>query len=391
MLSKTKSAITDDFLKKSKKVQTLGSGTFGSVGLYNTPLGQRVIKKTLITDRYLGYPSYFLAEIDILLKLRTVAGVIRLDTVCFSNEDKNGYTILEPMDCNLSQWSRQTNFETRISQLPNIIQTIGSTLAIMHNFSLIHNDLKTNNILVKSTGDAYIFKLADFGHSSVVRNVLTQYLAPSIYQPPYFINIYHSECWAFLITLIEVILGGSHLVTDHTNNVTFYGPYITRGRRVNIRHLLQMKLSDEQFKLIPESFWDLAKGIINGEYTPMKLCVAEAGFELNTETLDSVGQNIPRIVEIDERVNLVRQDILTRLTSAGLARYLNRFDKLFTKFLTNYTGSLTQTELFKYAEVAYVITSRSKAGRLLYFDSQSNFLEFQRIFLITVEYQIFIS
>jgi serine/threonine protein kinase len=357
----------NDFINKSKKIQSLGSGTFGYVALYDTPSGRYVIKETKVEDKSLGYPSDFLAEVDMLIKLRFIKNVVSIQGVCFSDNRKKGYIILEPLDSNLSEWSRRTPFNERMKQLPNIIKTIGSTIAIMHHFSFVHNDIKPNNILVKED----VFKLADFGNSLHITNPNIQCCWVEQYRPPARKDIYVSEFWAFMVSLVEVITG-KKVVTD------FYRPY-WNGIKFDLSTYIKSSLEDD-FRLIPSIFWKFINPLINGKNVTISDCLLRIGIALNTNLIGDINENISKMTEI----KVIDYEFKNRLTLLHVPDRFERFTRLYNKFLS-LTPELNDK---RYAEVAFAIVARSKAVQFEYFQDLSTFLLFQRTFLMTIGYQI---
>ncbi len=113
-MNSTCSFIPRDFLSRSVKLQTLGEGTFGTVALYDTPTGRLVVKETKLQHKSLGYPPDFLNEVDMLIKLKPVKSVVSIHSLCFDNEQRRGYILLEPLESNLSKWARKTSFKERM-------------------------------------------------------------------------------------------------------------------------------------------------------------------------------------------------------------------------------------------------------------------------------------
>ena len=395
-INSTCSFVSSDFINKSERIQILGSGTFGCVALYNTPLGRYVVKETKIADKSLGYPSDFLAEVDMLIKLRPIKTVVTLQGVCFDNDKKKGYILLEPLDSNLSQWARKTSFDQRMTQLPNIIVMVGGAIAMMHHFSFVHNDIKTNNILVRKDRetDENIFKLADFGNSVYVTDPSICYCGIEQYRPPQKCNIYISEFWAFLVSLIEIIIGGKRLVTTK-KAIDFYQPYISTSHlgkiKFDLARYLKTALTEEgQFQMIPSTFWTFVGPLINGEDTCVSECLSRIGISLNINVINEVDKSISKTVKVRPRFSVVENEFRNRLRSVELSRYFERFSRLYNKFLsvTPENQYLNDLDLKHYAEVAFVIIARSKAGEFKYFKDQDIFLLFQRAFLMKVGYQI---
>lgn len=390
------SNISSDFINKSVEIKSLGSGTFGRVALYDTPLGQGVIKETKVEDKSLGYPSDFLTEVDMLFKLRPIKSVVSIKGVCFDNDKRKGYILLEPLDCNLSQWYTKTPFKERISQLLNIITMIGGTIGIMHHLSLVHNDLKPNNILVKEEDDGLIFKLADFGTSAYIIDPNVHYCGIEQYKPPKISDIYHSEFWAFMVSLVEVIIGKKLVNIKKEDKCTlFYNSYLTpsiSGMRpkFELPRYLKSVLTTKEYKMIPSKFWIFIDNLINGQDTNITNSLYKIGINLNTNLINEVSKCISRAVPIQPRFNLIEKEFKEKFTNVQLSsRYFDRFSRLYNKFLSLISEKqhLSSIDLRYYAEVAFVIVARSKAIKFDYFEEQEQFLLFERAFLNLIQYQ----
>jgi serine/threonine protein kinase len=384
----TCSFVSSDFLNKSEKIRNIGAGTFGIVALYKTPIGSYIVKESKIQNRTLGYPSDFQTEVDTLIKFIPVASIVRLKGVCFDNNQKKGYIILEPLDSNLTQWARKTPFDERIKQLPQIISMIGAALAIMHHFSFVHNDVKTNNILVgRDENGNCIFKLADFGSAIHVTNPNVKYLGITEYLPPDVRDVYMSEFWAFMVCLIEVILGGERMV----QSPNFYKPYLKVSRRGKLKfdlvRYLRSILTNAQLLQIPSDFWIFVDPILNGNQTSIAECLSRIGINLNTKVIEDIDRGISREVPMNPRFSLVEEEFRKRLDNVGLITYFNKFRRLFNKFLSTTSGNLDDIDIKHYAEVAFVTVARSRADNFVYFKDVRMFLAFQRAFLICLGYQ----
>lgn len=387
--------VPNDFIGKSEKIQNLGSGSFGNVALYNTPLGRRVVKETKTEDKSLGYPPDFLTEVDMLFKLRSVKTVVTILGVCFDNDKKKGYILLEPLDINLSEWIKRNSFEQRIAQIPNIITMVGGAIAMMHHFSFIHNDVKPNNILVKRDNDTkdYIFKLADFGHATHVTDSNSHYCGIKQYRAPVATNIYKSEFWAFMVTLIEVIIG-NRLMTKDDDVLNFYKPYLSRTdtnrMKFDLSTYLKSIITREQFEKIPSNFWTFVDPLINGQDIRINECLSKIGIILNINVINEVNKSISRSVDIHPRFNIIEDEYKNRLKLVQLSKYFDKFSRLYNKFLRLILEeqNLSDIDLKYYAEVAFIIIARGKAIKFEYFNNQDKFLLFQRAFLMKVGYQI---
>jgi serine/threonine protein kinase len=403
------SPITKDFLHKSTKITTLGEGTFGSVALYDTPRGHLVVKETKMQHKSLGYPPDFLNEVDILIKLGPIKSVVDIEGVCFDNDDRKGYLFMEPMKWNLWEWAGKTSFNKRMRSIRSLISTIGGALGVMHHYSLVHNDIKTNNILVSESSEGPIFKLADFGKSFPVNNPNVRYCGIEKYHPPSRQDVYHSEIWAFMVVLVEVILGGERMVNmkcrqhhridkygekiaDQKCAKCFYRKYammMQNGKdRFELRDYLHNHLHDYEYNTIPDDFWDFVKPIYRGYDTTMTQLLRGIGISLNTNVIQEVNSIISKEVPIQPNYHLVEEKVRRKFRSHEMNQYYPKFIQLYNKFLSLVTQKLQPIDLQYYAEVAFVIIGQKRAKRFEYFPDQDSFLSFQRAFLMTIGYQI---
>ena len=391
------SFVENNFIKESEKIRSLGSGTFGSVGLYNTQYGKFVIKETKMMDRSLGYPPDFLTEIDMLLKFRSVDTVVRIEGVYFDIDTRKGYILLESMDTNLSKWINKNNFRTRIREIPNLIDMIGGTLAIMQHFGCVHNDIKTNNILVKNTPDGLLFKLADFGKSVCATGSHDEYGAITKYLPPTRQHILTSEYWAFMMCLVEMIMG------EYSPRGKTIGEFYDRfesKKRFDLPKALRSVLTDEEYHSIPSAFWKFVSPLI------MAVDISKGTHSLKTTITDGlrnddivVNEDIIQLVRdsiswhepMSPRYELVKDEFESRIRSIHGINHtvgIRRFRRLLNKFLCIIGNEkFDLIDLKHYAEVVYIIIVKKKDMSFQYFDSVDNFLLFQRALLAKIGYQ----
>lgn len=391
-MNSTCSFVPREFLVHSTRRQTLGEGTFGTVILYDTPHGPRVVKETKLQDKSLGYPPDFLNELDMLIKLAPVKSVVTLHSVCFDNDQKRGYILLEPLECNLGKWARRTSFEERMQHLPQLIDTIGGAIAVMHHFKLLHNDIKTNNILVDTRG-VPMFKLADFGKSyHVTRNDL-QYGGIERFSPPQQRDVFSSELWAFMVCLIEVIIGG-HKMIHREEAAEFYSKYTsmssTGKSRFDLPNYLRSQLSRKELEQIPRCFWTFVEPITRCRPTTMSALLQRIGIRLNHSVINNVEKLISRPVTTQYDFRIIERRFRRKFSQLDIPDRFDRFAKLMNKFLSLADQPLGTEQLHYYAEVALVIVGRRKVDEFEYFQDQNTFLWYERIFLKTIEYQIYI-
>jgi serine/threonine protein kinase len=387
------SFIPSDFLEKSSRLLVLGEGTFGSVGLYDTPDGRLVIKETKMKNKSLGYPPDFLSEVDMLIKLKPIKSVVTIHSVCFDNKEKKGYILLEPLECNLATWSKNTSFDKRMNHIVDIISMIGGAIGTMHHYSFIHNDMKSNNILVDTSGQQVIFKLADFGKSYHVTDKYVKYGGVEKYLPPYREDVYTSELWGFMVSLVEVILGGKRMVKLHSTE-HFYNEYITfsskRHPRFDLPRYLRDELSEDEFSKIPNEFWLFVEPIIRGKQVSIEKCLHRIGIHLNPSVIVDVGKMISKKETIHSKFRHVEGIFKRKLKYLDLLKKFDSFSRLFNKFLANIHQDLSEIDLLSYAEVAFIIVTQRATRKFEYFKNQEAFLLYQRAFLVTIGYQIII-
>lgn len=385
-MSQEYSSLEKDFIIKSKKLETLGEGTFGTVCLYDTPLGRYVVKTTKISDKSLGYPSDFLTEVDALIKFRCLNNIIKLSAVFFDGEDKKGYILLEQMDSNLSIWSKKNSFSKRIECLPNAIKQIGGVLRIMHTFKFVHNDMKTNNILVKYQSGETIFKLADFGKTCYVREgSRNEYGAIEKYKPPMHTNMYSSEYWSFFVVITEMLLGGTRMV-NIGNTETFYYQYWTDNKFDLVRYL-KKTLTLEEFKQIPQIYWDISYPITR-DLSASLISVMSTLDPIDSSKIREITKTISKSEPKHEDINKIYNEFREYFRHIGLENYLERFVRLLNKFIICVKEPLDRETLRCYAEVAYVIIAKSKAENYNVFKNQNDFLTYQRAFITKLKFQI---
>ena len=378
-----------DFMRETPLIEKLGEGTFGTVGLHQTCYGHRVIKATKISDESLGYPHDFINEVDMLMKLRDISSVVALKGVFFEDKKRKGYIHLEPMDTNLSKWSRRVPFSVRITHLMTLISSIGGTLAIMHHYGLIHNDIKANNILLSNTSSGPIFKLADFGKAKCIISSSGSYGCIDRYKAPFDLNLYKAEFWAFMITLVEVIIGERLL--DRTSVTEFYQDNLKikgTGIKFDLRGFLSKKLRKNEFQMIPQFFWDFVDPLISNQITDITSSLQRIGINITDSCLAEVGKNISRSGLVHPSFKKIEREFKKRINDMDMSKHYYRFHNLINKFLYSVGIEFDDLTLRQYAEVALTMVIKRNVDYLRYFQDQKLFLVYQRAFLITMGHQV---
>jgi len=381
------STLDNDFLDRSNKIKILGEGAFGTVSLYDTPKGIYVIKETKIEKKSPGYPPDFLIETDLLLKFRDHPHIVKIEGVFFDLEEKKGYLVLEPLDCNLLKWARETSFEQRIKCLPDLIISIGGVLSLLKYFSFIHNDIKTNNILVKSTSSATIFKLADFGKSHKVKNVNGLYGGIGKYRSPVEKDLYSAEYWAFMVVLVEVIIGGRKMIQTLSPH-EFYAKY-NKSKTFHIEKYLRSVISNDEFEKIPPIFWNFVRPTLHFKKSAdIMKTLDDLGYSLSYRLVTNIRDNLPKSFPMQTKIKKAADHIIMRLTTLNLSKYIEDVIKVFNRFVFLMGHSLYDFDLLHYAEVALVTVTFGKVSSYRYFQEQNEFLLFQRFFMTKLGYQI---
>ncbi len=384
------SFVNPNFLENSKKITELGSGTFGSVALYETPIGKYVVKETKKTDQSAGYPPDFVTEVDALFKFRSISTIVRIDGVCFDSKQKRGFIILEPMETNLRRWYNDIIFEERLKAIPALISQIGGALAIIHKMGFVHGDIKNNNILANPN---FQFKLADFGKCTYVTDPYCKYSAIARYRPYYNNTIFMEELYAFCVVLVETIIGENMIhCPDDLEEETIQGFYRKYGRKeFDIRRFLKDKLPRNQYKQIPDIFWDYVDPIFTfKDVTGVKL-LKQVGLEISKETMNAVKNAVSSESRLHPNLEIVRSKahrVIQRVDSRRAKRISDLYDRLMSKFLYTPEG-MAVDRIREYSEIALIIllNKRYVRNRQNFFVNEEQLLLFQRSLIIALEYQ----
>ena len=384
--------LSSDFITKSNKIDELGSGTFGSVSLCNTPEGKHVIKETRTSDDCVGYPYDFLTEVDALVKLKPLKTVVGIEGVLFHDTKSKGYIMMEQCDTSLSKWAKCKSFNERINALPDLISYIGGTLAVMHSIGMIHNDIKGNNILVN---EGPFFKLADFGKAKFpVDGKNGEYGCITRFESPWKLDVYQAEFWAFMVVLVEFIIGGRMIEEKHVGkdkylpgNDDFYRKYVS-GNFFELERYLKRKLMRDEFKKIPPMFWDFISPLISKKSTDIITSLKNINVEINDDIIRQL--KISSTYEPSPLLNIVDVEFEKRLKEAGREFLFERWYSLINQFISKAGVPLSELDIKRYAEVAFVLVVKRKTRRLKYFNDENMFRLYQRAMFCAMGYQTII-
>jgi len=382
--------VIPDFMRRCQMIQNLGKGTFGYVSLYDTPKGRCAIKETKNDSYRVGFPKNFIYETDALYKFSCLPNVCRLKGIMYEDRNRKGYLLLEQMDGDLSKLAEQLTFQQRITLLPGLISDIGTTLALINSLGFIHNDMKCNNILHKTTRQGTVFKLSDFGNFSLITNPHVKYKGITVYSSPYHSNVFSQELWAFCVCCTELLLGGKTFSSRERDAII--AKYTTEDG-FDIYRYLNKRLGN-LVKLVPEVYWNLVKfGFSKKDYTTVE-ALTGAGFELPLDLREKILEVIPRSREdnIHPKHKETTEEFVQKIVSAYSGR--NRHGKLRSfRLLTNYFFGLYGDRLSveegkQYLEMIYVSLLGNRTDNLVYFRTAEEFVRIQKAFFVTMKHQV---
>lgn len=377
-----------EFMEDSRLLKRLGEGTFGAVGLYETPFGEKVIKETKIKNKSLSHPPDLLFEIDSLIKFRASPHIVRLEGICLSPSHRKGYILLEKLDDNLSAWGRKHTFQTRNSYIDRLIKQIGPTLALMHRFQMVHNDLKPNNFLVKDTPDGPIFKLADFGKAVHVTKKHAYYGGLAKYCPPFLVSSYSSEYWAFLMCSLEFLVGQDRFIRERDLKQFEYR-YLHR-EQFQLRDYLRDTLHPDEYSRVPEIFWKFFEPICQDLESTVDQGCKNIGIELGKSIVQNVESRILRPVRIHPKFRRYQKEFQETIDRYKLDQYEDRIGQLLNIFLDRLDDKehFEEQDVQRYAEVAIILVARRKIRGYTHFKTQVEFLNYERAFLEVLGFQV---
>lgn len=157
--------------KKSTKVQTLGSGTFGQCGRYKGKGFDLVVKVFLGDER--RCLREMITEMKLLRNVRRLPGFQRMVGLCLDPPflvSKYGGNILR-------NYVQKKKIDVEF--LRQVIIQVGTCIQEMARDGLQHNDIKDNNVCVKESRRRGLkVTLIDFGLAEKIGEVLYQYNPP---------------------------------------------------------------------------------------------------------------------------------------------------------------------------------------------------------------------
>ncbi len=196
----------------------LGKGSYSSVykGLYSGQTSEyinngAIVAIKIINTSNLSYSDYEITNNEVkimnMLKIDSHPNIIKcLDTI---QTQKNTYIIMELCECGDLQSIMTKPIDEKFVRA--YFTQLISGLKFLHNYKLIHRDIKPKNILL--TNNRKILKIADFGFAKIIKTPLLKekicgspfYMAPEIMNN----DVYNDQAdlWSVGIILYEMIYG----------------------------------------------------------------------------------------------------------------------------------------------------------------------------------------
>lgn len=154
----------------SYKIKPIGGGSYADVFKYKDEHYNKhfVIKKAksnLKEDEF----ERFRLEFQEIKKLKSpyIIEVYNFD------EDNKQYT-MEHMDMTLEKYILENNNKLNIKDRVNIVAQILKAINYIHSKNILHRDISTKNILIKTYEDVVVVKISDFGLVKLPESDLTR-------------------------------------------------------------------------------------------------------------------------------------------------------------------------------------------------------------------------
>lgn len=213
--------------QRFEKLEELGKGSYGTVyRAKDRETNQTVALKKLKCDAGEGLPSTTIREISLLRDLQH-DNIVQVKDVAWAFGDSHLYVVLECLDCDLATYLSSQKEKPAILQVKVFLQQILKAMWYAHSNSVMHRDLKPQNILIDKASQK--LKVADFG---LARTFLPPYKAYSnkvvtlFYRAPeLLLGAPHYSCaidmWSVGCIFAELVLGEPLFRADSEIGVLF--------------------------------------------------------------------------------------------------------------------------------------------------------------------------
>lgn len=209
--SNCNSIISNTPKKSEKKIlieKIIGEGTFGKVfiGYYEGDTNPIAIKYEKLNNKYQN------REIEILKLMRKTPCDYVINMIDYSIDNENEYQIsmiiMDYYPINLRTFIIKSCYKKKMIYLKSYTEQLLKALDHIHNFNIIHRDIKPDNILVNGNRVC----LADFGTSKIFNGTKsTPYISTRYYRAPECIleNEFYNmsiDIWAMGCVFAEILL-----------------------------------------------------------------------------------------------------------------------------------------------------------------------------------------
>jgi calcium-dependent protein kinase len=324
----------------------IGEGTYGKVYLvtHKTTKQQRAIKiinKRNIRDTKLRFK--FINEIAIL-KVLDHPNILKLYE--FFEDDRNYYLVTDYLSGGELLDYIIKNVVLSEYETAKYIRQLLESAYYLHSQSIIHRDIKLNNLMLESSHPDALLKLIDFGTSVIQtrkkklknRKGTIAYIAPEVID-----NTYNEKCDIWSIGVIMYILLSGKMPFGGSNDEEIImsikqGSYSLKGK---------------QWDAISPQAKDLINNLLC--YDPKKRFSAEQGLDhdwfrlnkntntLNNEIISEVLNNLRSFRATFKLQRAVMSFIVSQLISQAEKQELSQ---VFKALDINGNGKLTEDELF---------------------------------------------
>lgn len=206
------------------KAIKLGEGGFGAVWKCGSPTDESFhsAHPIVAVKRIEDPDSSAEAEVDILKTLNHKNIIKFLDSF-FDKTTKDLCIVMEYCDRgDITSYLPKINKDEH--SVWRFVSTLSSALMYLHENNVIHRDIKPQNILCKSSGSSFTFKLADFGIAKLLNNTHRGQLyartkiGTEIYMSPESLTAERygkpSDIWSLGAVISAFCNGGKHLFTS---------------------------------------------------------------------------------------------------------------------------------------------------------------------------------
>jgi Protein kinase domain len=234
----------------------VGQGQFAQVfcGMHRET-GELVALKAIDSQRF--STQRFLHELHLLSRLRH-PNIVQFQTLDYSPQGR--YLVMDYCAGGTLRDLMESAFPLKLTQCLNFIIDLLQGLVHAHAQGVVHCDLKPENILLVPEADGWTARIADFGVSRLVENLVSRgdaaavgspaYMAPECYYQRY---SYASDLYAVGVLLFELLLGQrpfsgrpGELMNAHLNQRLVLPPVVPFALRSIITTALQ-KLPQRRF------------------------------------------------------------------------------------------------------------------------------------------------